>query len=349
MECRLRSAIRTYAFSEDKNVHLIISEIQLIIDEEIDYDPVSFENLFEVVLDSSYLQLDHRILLIEKLLSMGIKSRSVPVILEFVECALFNHDLHSIQKLIDLRISIGWRNFLCLMTSDHHLPFLTSVVDILPVRSSSLREYVNICIKCDSWKTLDFILSMPNLPNFRVVKQRYTISPNQSISLNLIEKSEEKFLKYITRFYSLGLPESEEACATAIRAVEKEYVRSFQMILEKNNNNHSLFNEPIRRIIEGQKQSFLYGWSPNMAIPFIRKIICAKWFIGFRIMLEKSNINDEQCDQRKLNSWLNASYKPKNKESIKIFNYLRMRFPQKHEVWKSIYRTPPSDEESTAS
>jgi hypothetical protein len=334
MKNRIESALRTYEFSEEKNINIVILEIQLIIDEHINYHPSKFKILMSEVFTSPYLLLEHRILLMKKMIKLGLTSPYIPSVVEFIEQALYNHNLEIIQKLTNMGFIIGGENFCCLMTDDYHLPFLHSIRDILQMDSDISRLYIGLSIKCTAWKVLNFLLAHPNLTEFRDIKKRYLLPDVLSVSLGLIKKGEIKYIKYIKILWSLGLQANEDAWLVTLYMVSHGYNEAFSILIKKITNHH-LLRGAVQMIIDTKKYKFLYGWNFNQAKYFVRKMIVSKLFTGVKILIETSDITFEDGDQLLFSSWFSNSYKPKKKEFMEIFYFLKNRFPQNYENWKN--------------
>jgi hypothetical protein len=342
---RYISILRTYALSEEKNIAIILDEIQFIIDEDLEYDPMRYSFLVQCTLTSCCLSWSNKLVLLKKLFSMGITDNCRYVFIESLEYAIWTHNYAIIEELVKLGISIHESNFRCLMTDDRHITFLYRVKELLPFGSSSLRNYMNIAISCRAWRILDFLLTISN--HVTLTKRRrniYGVHKHDSIIFELVTKSSEDiFIKYLLQFYDKGLKNEEESIPTLNKLIKKGYDRAFRIIFKRlefplSSNYNNIIRSIMNNIIQHKSAKFLAGIDNDKRILgyMLKRVIDAGWFVGAKTLLENSIMmrEDLQYDHT-VKSWFVCSYRPRKREHMTIHEYLKKCFPSFYVNWKA--------------
>jgi len=328
MRSRFPLSIPTYN-KTGKNIDVLINAIQLELNEHVIYDPNRMSRHPKIILNSPYVIWSHKLLLLEKLVKLGVALPRISNIIPCVEDKIYNHNFEALESVGNLGLFIHDSNYLCLMTDDRHLPYILLIEDYIPFDKNKIKDFINIAIRCESWKILDYLIGRITYKNFNGTKTR--ARDFQKWVYPLVKKGEDKFLEIAPKLVAAGLSVEETEDEVRNLCIRKKYIGVLQFITENskvNENQVKLYR--YSGIIKKRDINFLKCFTLRQSITYINTTITNEWPQGYILLFSKIMSDPPDHFEYLSLRWLKSSYRPKNPIKMQIFHFTAKKLPESY-------------------
>lgn len=335
---RITVALYNPCSRDSKKVDKIVSEIRCIMDESINFDTEKYEYIFDHVIESAYLSISQKYHILKKLISMGIESSKESYNIQ--DIAVYYHDMHTINILESLNISLRLYNLRSLMFNAQNLLYIKSLWPRIPHKFnagyiSALYECIRNAFMFRVYDIIDFILAnMPGSCERENTSKHITTHASRLITtlFHYDDYSCKKYYQILKE--KLHISVGKIINQLLLSCTLYNLPLSFSMLLNDEEfvldpdivRNKRYYIRMIYRIVNSQREKILALCARveyfKLVNHFMKKIIECSWVAGAQIMVHAGYASIKKyATPQQIANWIRITNK-NDIEKMKIHSML---------------------------